>query len=113
MSDKTIEELKAELDMLRKDNLEREISLEKKKIEEAKKAEEEKQNAMLRESIRNEVYAELKGSSVITEEKEKETPHENKPGTFGYDEIAKRLGFKLYDYKTLTRKISTGGYKED
>lgn len=112
MSEKTIEELKAELDNLRKENLDREVKLEREKIMLAKKAEEEKNTKMLRDEIRAEVLGEMQGNSTVNAEPENEQTSERDGGMFEYDRIAKKLGYKLYDYKTLTRKISTGGYKE-
>lgn len=62
MTEKTIDELKDELDQLKKENLEREIALEKQKIEEAEalknKEEEDKQREALREEVRAEILAE-------------------------------------------------------
>ena len=45
--EKTIDELKAELEQLRKQNLEMELEMEKQKLEEAKKLEEQKKEEEL------------------------------------------------------------------
>lgn len=70
MADKTIDELKAELDALKKANLERELAEEKKKAEDAEKLKKQKEDEDLRQSIREEVLTELAEKSKITEVRE-------------------------------------------
>ena len=67
--EKTLEELKAELESLKKQNLEREIGIERAKVEEAEKVEEEKNTEKIREEIRAELLTEMKADSTIVEEK--------------------------------------------
>jgi len=67
MSEKTKDELIAELELLTKTNLLRELEIEKKKLEDAKVLEENKAREIAKEEIRNEVLAELSDKSKIVE----------------------------------------------
>lgn len=83
MSDeKTVEELSAELERLKKENLEREIAIERAKIDAEEKLKKEKEETTLREKIHNEerekVLTEMKDKSKVTKQtpevlKQKET----------------------------------------
>lgn len=66
MEEKTIEVLKAELEAVTKDNLERELAAEKKKAEEAVREAEAKKAGEYKEQIRKEVMEEMAKESHIT-----------------------------------------------
>jgi len=70
MEDKTIEELKAELDALKKSNLEKELENERKKAEEAEQLEKEKAEEELRNKIREELISEMDVGSKVGSETE-------------------------------------------
>jgi len=110
MSEETIEELKAKLDALKKENLEREIASEKAKEDLAKKEEKEKEDEQLRDEIRNDLLKEFEGKSKVTEEPEKEVLNEN---TSKADEwlsmMEKKYNIKHESYEDLTRRVSSLG----
>lgn len=110
MPEKTLEELKAELDSYKKMNLEREIIEEKTRLESAEKAEEEKKMKNMEEQIRAKILDEMKGESTI------EKPETEKVVSLSKDlEIlqasTKKYGVKVERYEDLVRRISTGGFK--
>ena len=77
MAEKTIEELKAELEALKKQNLEREIAVEKAKIEAEEAEKKKKEEEELREQLREEERSKLLEEQEKTKEDSKvvkETP---------------------------------------
>jgi len=107
-NEKTIEELTAELESLRKANLERELAKEKKKIEEAATLEREKDEEELRNKIREELIEEMKGSSMVEKEKP-ETLGEKPKYEIFMDLMKKKYNLTGIRYDDLTRKISSPG----
>jgi hypothetical protein len=71
--EKSIDELKAELEKLQKENLEREIEAEKLKVEEARKEKELAEKEKLKEEVRLEVLKEMEVSSTINREDSPQT----------------------------------------
>ena len=70
MEEKSIEVLEAELNSLKKENLERQVSAEQAKLAEAKKAEDKKKDEMLYAKIESEVMEKLcQKSQIVTDEK--------------------------------------------
>jgi hypothetical protein len=65
MVEKTIESLEAELEKLKKQNLEREIAIEQAKAKEAEELKKKEDEEKLREEIREQVLKELKPESKI------------------------------------------------
>jgi len=63
-----IEELKEELEKLKKQNLEKEVAVEKAKLEKVLEEEKNKEQETLREQIRSEVLKEMEGTSRVTSE---------------------------------------------
>jgi len=82
MSEKTIEELRVELDLLKKANLERELAIEKQKIEDAKVLEEKKARELQKEDLRKELMAELSEKSMIQKTTESVTDFSEKDSRF-------------------------------
>jgi len=109
MSDeKTLDELKAELENLRKENLEREIAKEKAKVEEAQKLKEEKEAEELKNKIREEVMAEFKGESKIENESEESVSEKPKHEVFR-ENFIKKYGYGKKSYEEVAREISSPG----
>ncbi len=109
--EKTLDELKAELESLKKMNLEREIAFEKSKVDEAKELVENKKAEELRETIRTELMQEMKGTSTVaTSEPEKLS---EKPKYEVYmDNMKEKYGLTGESYEKLTKRIaSPGNYK--
>ena len=71
--EKTNEELLKEIEELKRQNLERELALEKEKAEKANKEEADKKEAILREEIKKECLAELAKESNIDDSGEPTT----------------------------------------
>lgn len=107
-NEKTLEELKAELENLKKQNLERELALEKAKLEEAEKAEKTKQEEQLKEKIRGELLEEMKGKSTVEQETEEKLGEKNKYDVF-MDRMKKKYNLKGISYEDLTRQITDPG----
>jgi len=107
--EKTIDELKAELEQLRKQNLEMELEMEKQKLEEAKKLEEQKKEEELREKIRQELLEELESKSVVKNDTTPETLTTNETNerwaTFS-EHYKKALGLKGMTYEDICEKVA-------
>jgi len=109
MSDeKTLDELKAELESLKKANLEREIAKEKAKVKEAEELEKNKEAEELREKIRTELMQEMKGTSTV-EKDEPETLSSKPRYQYFLNKIEEKYGIKHESYEDLARRISTPG----
>ena len=109
MSDeKTLDELKAELDSLKKANLEREMAKEKEKVEEAQKLEKEKEAEELKEQLLQEVMVELDGKSKITEEVEDSVEEKPRFETFMSD-FKKKYGYGSKKYEDIAKEIASPG----
>ena len=114
--EKTIEELKAELEALKKENLERELNLEKVKIEAAKKEEEEKEQDKLRDEMREEIRNELLENETTQSKVDVKEEKETFEGVSAEwekfsDNYIKEHELKGISYEDLTKKISKGGHK--
>ena len=107
-NDKTLDELKAELETLKKENIEREIAKEKAKVEEAKKLKEEKEAEELKNRIRDEVMAEIKGESKIEKEQEETVDEKPKYMTFMSD-FKKKYGYGSKRYEEIAKEIASPG----
>ena len=111
--EKTIEELQAELEALRKANLERELELEKAKLEEAKKLEKEEKEKELYEQIKQKVISELDAESKVTNDEDETNVNlsEEQEWFEKFSERYKqRLGLKGLKYEELCEKLAMGGY---
>jgi len=106
---KSIEVLTAELEALKKANIEREIALEKAKEDAALKLKEDEKQKALYDEIRQKVLTEMKGESKIT----KDTA-EQKAGS-DYEEyfrkpFIQRMGLKGLSYEELMFQLKNGTY---
>jgi len=101
MSD--IEELKAELEALKKANLEREIALEKAKVEEAAKLEEEKKKQEIYDEIKAQVIKDMEGTSVVSVDEEP-TIILNDFDKYVYEPFYKRYGIPKTEGATLEER---------
>jgi hypothetical protein len=109
MSDeKTLDELQAELENLKKENLEREIAKEKAKVDEALQLKKEKEAEELRNKIRDEVMAEFKGESKIETASEETVSEKPKYEVFR-DNFVKKYGYGKKSYEDIAREISSPG----
>ena len=106
--EKTLDELKAELESLKKANLKREIALEKEKVAEAEKLKEDKEAEELREKIRTELMQEMKGSSTVENEEPEMLSKEPKYQSF-LNKIKEKYGIEHESYEDLTRRITSPG----
>jgi len=106
--EKTLDELKAELESLKKTNLEREIAKEREKVEEAEKLEKNKEAEELREKIRTELMQEMKGSSTVEKEQPEKLSEPNKYEIF-LKKIEDKYGVPHERYEDLTRRITSPG----
>ena len=80
MEEKSIEVLEAELNSLKKENLERQVSAEQAKLAEAKKAEDKKKDEMLYAKIESEVMEKLgQVSQIVPDNKPSTLQNEEKP----------------------------------
>lgn len=112
--EKSIEELRAELESLKKQNLEREIAKEKDKIEAEQKAVKEaeiaKEKAAMETEIREKIMEEMKGSSLVADSQTVES-NVSKADSF-MTEFKQKYGYGGTSYEELTKKItSPGNYK--
>jgi len=109
MEEKSVEALQAELEALKKENLERQIAAEKAKAEEAKRLEEAKEAEKLREDIRKEVMDELaQDSKIETTEKSKPEKLEGKSTKFQafMNKYAELNGLKGKTYEDQIKEMS-------
>jgi hypothetical protein len=112
MAEKSLEELKKELEDLKKTNLEREIAAEKEKVLQSKKEEELKEQEKLREEIREQVLLEMKGSSTVeTPPTSQEAGNTNDEWSSIYQSYNKKYGLTGKSYEQLAKELSTGGFK--
>jgi len=112
MEDKTLEELQAELDSLKKTNLEAEIAFEKGKAEEKQRLEKEKEMENLRNDIRKEVEDELKAQSKIDEGKPEklDAPHSDLQEF--QETFAKKHNMSGKKYEEYIHDLVFKGYKK-
>jgi hypothetical protein len=118
MTEQTIEQLNAELEMLKKQNLEKAIAEEKAKLAEKAKLEELEKEKKLRESLKIELEKELLGKqeSRIVEEKETVTLQKDTKGFEAFKEnFVKRrnkegLGMTGKPYEEALKEKFGGDY---
>jgi len=97
--EKTVEQLQAELERLKKQNLEREIAKEKARIEREEALKKEEEELKLREEIRAE-----EKSKILEEMATKEEISEEKPETFEKMEKAEQFKHNMVKKYGLTGK---------
>lgn len=107
--EKSVEVLTAELEALRKANIEREIAIEKAKKEAAEKLKEEEKQKLLEAEIRQKVISEMEGESKITSD------IKDKPVGSDYEEyfrkpFIQRMGLKGLDYHELMMQLKNHTY---
>ena len=101
--EKTIEELQAELEKLKKENLEREIEIERKRQEDAKLKEEEEAKLKMREELKLEILKEMQGKSV--EETQPATMNDTNVEWENFSaRMKERYGYSGMSYEELARK---------
>ena len=98
-----IEELRAELEKLKKENLEREIAIEKAKKEEVLKLEENKKQELLRAEIREELIKEMGAKSTVKEPEKLEKP-QHEMATF-YAKIKERKNLTGLSYEQQCERL--------
>lgn len=109
--EQTMEELRVELEKIKRKNLERELAAEKAKLEADDKAKIAKETEELREKIKKEVLEEMTGTSTVPPENdEKVNTNQDKWDTLS-EGIKEKYNLKGESYEDMTRKISNGGFK--
>ena len=114
MSEKTIDELEAELSALKKANLEKQIAEEKAKVDEAEKLEKEKEEEELRNKIREEehskILADMNEKSTVKEENPETLERKSKAEAFKQN-MVKKYGLTGKTYEDRIRDLVDGGQK--
>ena len=111
MSEKTIEELKEELEQLKKQNLEKELAVEQAKLEKSVGEEKEKAEETLKEKIRGEVLEEMTGKSKLDEPKDGETLGASQGKWEHFSEnYVKKHGLTGKSYEDQLEDMVGGGY---
>lgn len=112
MAEKTIEELQAKLDLLTKDNLQREIELAEAKQKEAEKLAADKEAETLKETLRNEVREEL--IKQMGDDSKVATPTESAKDAFTGNVASVRLKYAKVPLQMIPGNVETlAAYKED
>lgn len=110
--EKTIEELQAELDALKKSNLEAELAKEKMKAEDEARLRKEAEMEKLRKEIREEVLGQVKAESKIAST----TPTKLDGGNSDFEEFKSVFTdkYKLsgVPYESYIHKLAFKGYKK-
>ena len=110
MEEKSIEELQAELEALKKANLEMELAKEKAKAEEAERLKKEKEIEAMREEIRQEILSEINTDSKITSDE----PTKLDSPTNEFEEFkavfTKKLGITGEPYESFVKKLAFKEY---
>ena len=108
--EKTIEELQAELESLKRVKLEKEIAKEKAALEEEEKLNKEKEAEELRESIRAELMTEMKGKSTVDEPaEEKLSDNTNSEFENFKKHMKEKYGLTGEGYESICRRIADPG----
>ncbi len=102
--EQTIEELQAQLEELKKTNLEREVALELAKKEESEKLEETKSEELLRAQIREDLIKEMGATSTVKEPIETLEVPQHEMATF-YAKIRERKNLKGETYEELCERL--------
>ena len=112
MSDeKTMDELKAELEAAKKVNLERELSIEQAKIDEAEKLAKKKDEETLREEIKAEVLKEMKGTSTIVSDDAEQLSQPKKGSWEKFSQTyVKKHNLSGKTYEDIIEELAGGGY---
>lgn len=109
--EKTLDELKAELETLKKQNVERELAKEKAKIDEAEKLKQEKEADELKEKLRNEVMQEMKGKSTIEKDKPETLNKGNDRLNYFMNDVMKnKYSLEHESYEDMVKKMSHPKY---
>lgn len=111
MMEKTIEELQAELEALKKRNLEVELAKEIAKAEDEQKLQKEKEMEKMREEIRKEVMENMAAESKITEKDSMKLDSPKSDLLEFKDTFVKKLGLTGRPYEDVIKDICYGGYK--
>ena len=113
MKEKSIEELEAELTILKKENLERQVAAEQAKLADAKKAEDAKEHDLLYTKIENEVMEKLgQKSQIVPDEKAATLQSGGQPKFKVFlNKWVENHGMKGRTYKELMEDMANkGGY---
>ena len=111
MEEKTIEELQAELEALKKSNLEAEIAKEKVKAEEEQQFKKDKELEDLRNELRNEIIGQIESESKITSESPIKLESKNSDLDEFREVFTKKLGITGKPYEEYIHKLAYKDYK--
>jgi hypothetical protein len=101
----SLEDLKNELEGLKKENMIAELEAQKAKVEERKKAEQEAEQEKLRNEIRQDLLKEMKGESKVDDAKDKITNESNSSKWMNFkEEYVKDNGLKGLSYEEIAHR---------
>jgi len=112
MEEKSIEELQAELEALKKTNLEAQLAKERAKAEEEQRLKKEEEMEALREELRQEVLDQVTAESKITKEEDVKLDSSNSEFDEFKDTFSKKLGITGEPYESYIRKLVYKEYKQ-